>query len=237
MDTKPVMQTPDEHRLEAELRVCDPEKVGRAKEVDHARIERMSKELADGFHLLCKYRLGATFFGSARCSLGDEMYEAARELAGHLARSGFAILSGGGGGIMQAANRGAYEAGGQSVGLNISLPHEQKANEYLTDGMTFNYFFSRKIMLTFASEVYVYFPGGVGTLDEFFEILTLIQTQKIKKVPIVLYGKAFWDPILHLLENHLWGTFKTIDRENLDLVHVVDSVHEAHQYILDSVRC
>lgn len=237
MDSQPVKNTPEEHRFEAELRVCDPEKVGRSKEIDVARTARMCDELTEGFELLRKYRLGATFFGSARCTLGDDIYEAARLLAGRLAQSGFAILSGGGGGIMEAANRGAFEAGGQSVGLNIELPKEQNSNGYVTEKKTFNYFFSRKIMLTFASEVYVYFPGGFGTMDELFEILTLIQTKKIKQVPVVLYGKAFWEPVVSLLENHLLGNYRTINQEDLAFFKVVDSVDEAHAYILDAVKC
>jgi len=238
MTDEPVMQTPEEHRLEAELRVCDPDKVGRSKEIEEARVMRMGTELAEGFALLRKYRLGATFFGSARCTIGDEIYESARALAERLALSGFTIITGGGGGVMEAANKGAYEVeGGRSVGLNIKLPHEQIPNGYVTESKTFNYFFSRKVMLTFAAEVYVYFPGGYGTLDELFEILTLIQTKKIKHVPIVLYGKEFWGPVVDLIEKHLFGTYNTIDKADLKLYKVVDSLEEAHTYILDSVKC
>ncbi|MEK7613882.1 MAG: TIGR00730 family Rossman fold protein [Patescibacteria group bacterium] len=237
-DQKPLMQTPEEHRLEAELRVCDPEKVGRAKEIEEARVMRMGTELAEGFALLRKYRLGATFFGSARCSIGDDIYESARALAEKLAQSGFAIITGGGGGVMEAANKGAYEVeGGMSVGLNIKLPHEQIPNGYVTESKTFNYFFSRKVILTFAAEVYIYFPGGFGTFDELFEILTLIQTKKIKQVPVVLYGKIFWEPVISLLKKHLLEAYKTVDEADLSLFKVVDSVEEAHTYILDSVRC
>ena len=228
---------PDEHRLEAELRVCDPDKVGRSKEIETARIDRMAAELYEGFSTLKKYKLAATFFGSSHCSIGDDIYDSAVQLAGKLAQSGFAIISGGGGGVMEAANRGAYEAGGQSVGFNIALPSEQVPNEYTTEAKTFRYFFTRKVMLTFASEVYVYFPGGYGTLDELFEILTLIQTKKIKRVPIILYGKNFWDPITELLKNHLVKTFNTIERADLALFVTVDSVDEAYVTILDSVHC
>lgn len=228
---------PDEHRLEAELRVCDPDKVGRSKEIENARIDRMASELYEGFETLRKYKLAATFFGSSRCSIGDDIYDPAMELAGKLAQSGFAIISGGGGGVMEAANRGAYEAGGQSVGLNIMLPTEQVPNEYTTEAKTFRYFFTRKVMLTFASEVYVYFPGGYGTLDELFEILTLIQTKKIKHVPVILYGKNFWGPITELLKNHLLEKFDTLEKADLDLFVTVDSVDEAYVTILDSVKC
>lgn len=234
---KTSITAPDEHRFEAELRVCDPDKVGRTKEIENARIDRMASELYDGFQTLRKYKLAATFFGSSHCSIGDDVYDAAVALSGKLAQSGFAIISGGGGGVMEAANRGAFEVGGQSVGLNIALPNEQTPNEYTTEAKTFNYFFTRKVMLTFASEVYVYFPGGYGTLDELFEILTLIQTKKIKRVPVILYGKNFWDPITNLLKNHLFETYKTVEQSDLDLFVTVDSVDEAYTTILNSVRC
>ena len=230
-------QTPEEHRLEEELRKCDPEKTDHTAPVDKPRVDRMAQELYDGFELLRKYRLAATFFGSARCTLGDDIYDSAVSLAQHLAKSGFAIISGGGGGIMEAANKGAKEAGGQSVGLNIRLPHEQTENGFTTESKTFNYFFSRKVMLTFASEVYVYFPGGFGTLDELFEILTLIQTRKIKHIPVILYGKEYWEPLTTLINDHLYGKFKTIDKEDMDLYTVVDSVDEAYETILKQVKC
>lgn len=231
------MQTPEEHRLEAELRVCDPDKVDHTRPVDKERMERMAQELYEGFETLRKYKLAATFFGSARCTIGDDIYDAATELSGKLAKSGFTIVSGGGGGIMEAANKGAFEAGGKSVGLNISLPMEQTINDYTTESKTFNYFFTRKVMLTFASEVYVYFPGGFGTLDELFEILTLIQTGKIKRIPVILYGKEYWDPITHLFKHHLFDQYQTIDEQDMSLYTVVDSADEAHSIILDQVKC
>ncbi len=237
MDPKTTMQTPEEHRLEEELRRCDPDKVGHDKEVSVERIARMAKEIEDGFHLLSKYRLGATFFGSARCGVGEEYYEAARLLAGRLSRAGFSIVTGGASGIMEAANRGAFEAGGQSVGLNIKLPHEQGSNEYLTEEKTFNYFFSRKVMLTFASEVYLYFPGGFGTFDELFEILTLIQTKKIKRVPIILYGRKFWEPVIAMLRSQMAEEFNTISASDLELFTLVDSVDEAYDAVLAQVKC
>lgn len=237
MKDEHTMQTPEEHRLEAELRVCDPEKVGRSYEVEHTRVLRMSEELHDGFETLKKYKLAATIFGSARCGVGDDIYTAATALARALSEAGFAIVTGGGGGIMEAANKGAFEAGGDSVGLNIVLPQEQHLNEYVTESKAFRYFFTRKVMLAFASEVYIYFPGGFGTFDELFEILTLIQTGKIKRVPVILYGKAYWQPILELLEKHLYGTFKTISKEDMELYMLVDSVEEARDTVLRQVHC
>lgn len=236
MDDK-THQTPEEHRMEEELRVCDPEKTDHTKDMESWRVFRIMAELVEGFDTLRKYRLAATFFGSARCTLGDDIYDDAIALSGKLAHSGFTIISGGGGGIMEAANQGAYEAGGKSVGLNIKLPFEQEPNKFLTEEKTFNYFFTRKVMLAFASEVYIYFPGGFGTMDEFFEILTLVQTRKIKRIPIVLVGKEYWDPIIDLINTHFCEKFKTIDKEDQDLYTVVDSVEEAYDTILKLVKC
>lgn len=232
-----IVNPPDEHRMEGELRVCDPEKTDHTKDIESWRLFKIMAEFVSGFEQLRKYKLTATIFGSARIKEGDPYYEAARDLANKLAKSGFAIVTGGAEGIMEAGNRGAYEAGGKSIGLNIELPSEQAANPYLTDGMTFNYFFTRKVMLSFASEVYIYFPGGFGTLDEFSEILTLVQTRKIKRIPIILYGKAFWQPYLDLFENHLYKEFNTISKDDLKLYTVVDSVEEAYTTVLDQVNC
>lgn len=138
---------------------------------------------------------------------------------------------------MEASNVGAFKVGGKSIGLNIELPFEQKLNPYTTDSLSFKYFFSRKVMLTFASEVYVYFPGGYGTLDEFFEIVTLIQTKKIERVPIILFGTDYWNPLLQWFEKSLLKKFKTISKEDLDLFVVVDSVDDAYKYILKNVDC
>lgn len=229
--------TPDEHRLEEELRTCDPEKTDHTKDIESWRIFKIMAEFVDGFELLRKYRLAATFFGSARTHLDPKIYADASELAGKLSKSGFTIITGGASGIMEAANKGAYQAGGQSVGLNIELPSEQSVNQFLTDTQTFNYFFTRKLMLSFASEVYIVFPGGFGTLDEFFEILTLVQTKKIKRLPIILYGKEFWTPLTTYFENDLAVKHQTISKADLDLITVVDSVDEAYDAILKLVKC
>lgn len=199
------------------------------------RIFRVMSEFVNGFDVLRKYSTAATFFGSARLTPQDPGYKAAEYLAAKLAKKGFTIITGGGPGIMEAANVGAFKVGGKSIGLNIKLPIEQKLNPYVTESESFNYFFSRKVMLSFASEVYVYFPGGFGTLDEFLEIITLIQTEKITKVPVVLYGKDFWAPLLAFFEGHLLKKYKTISKEDLDLFHVVDTVDEAYDYIVEHV--
>ena len=211
--------------------VCKP------KQLPSWRIYKIMAEFVDGFSLLKKYGLGATFFGSARHTVGDKYYDAATELAARLSKRGFGIITGGANGIMRAANKGAFEAGGASIGLNIKLPMEQKENDFLTDRMTFDYFFTRKVMLTFASEVYVYFPGGFGTMDELFEILTLVQTKKILPVPVVLYGKEFWSPFDTLFKEHLLGKYQVISSEDMNLYTIVDTVDEAFEHIINTVRC
>lgn len=199
------------------------------------RIFRIMSEFVTGFDILRKYSTAATFFGGARFKPTDPEYKAAEELGMKLAKTGFAIITGGGPGIMEAGNVGAFKIGGKSVGLNIQLPTEQKLNPYVTESVGFHYFFSRKVMLSFASEVYVYFPGGFGTMDEFMELVTLIQTKKISKIPIVLYGKDYWAPLLTFFEQHLLKKYKTISKEDLDLFHLVDSVDDAYDYIMKQV--
>lgn len=224
--------------MEGELRVCDPEKTDRTKDMETWRIFKIMAEFIEGFALLRKYKLAVTFFGSSRSDVLDtHVYEQATELAKHLSESGFAIITGGAAGIMEAANKGAYEAGGRSIGLNIQLPSEQKVNPYLTDGQTYNYFFTRKVMLSFASEAYIFFPGGYGTMDEFLEILTLSQTNKIKRVPILLYDREYWAPLLKLFEEHLLKKYRTISEGDLKLYTIVNSVEEAYEAVLELVKC
>lgn len=199
------------------------------------RIFRIMSEFVEGFEILRKYGTAATFFGSARASAGDPLYKSAEELAALLAKSGFTIITGGGPGIMEAANVGAFKVGGKSVGLNIELPTEQKLNPYVTESEDFHFFFSRKVMLSFAAEVYVYFPGGFGTMDEFFEIVTLVQTGKITRIPIVLYDSTYWNPLLEFFKTTLLREYKTINKDDLSIFHVVDSVDDAYTYITKHV--
>ncbi len=215
--------------------LLDP--AGQDGAVQSWRVFRIMSEFVQGFELLRNYGLSVTFWGSARLTPENPYYKATEELAAKLAKKGFAVISGGGPGIMEASNVGAFKVGGKSIGLNIELPFEQKLNPYTTDSLSFKYFFSRKVMLSFASEAYVYFPGGFGTLDEFFEIITLIQTKKIERIPVVLYGSEFWDPLLRWLEKDLLKKFKTISQEDLDLFVVVDSVDDAYKYLLKNVDC
>jgi len=224
---------PEHTRVVTEL--LDP-KGADGDAVQSWRVFRIMSEFVQGFELLREHGLAATFWGSARTLPDDPYYKDAEELAAKLAKKGFSIISGGGPGIMEASNVGAFKVGGKSVGLNIQLPFEQQLNPYTTDSLNFDFFFSRKVMLTFASEVYVYFPGGFGTLDELFEILTLIQTKKIEKIPVVLYGKDYWEPLIRFFEKDLLKKHKTISPEDLDLIHLVDSVDEAFKYINKSVR-
>lgn len=203
--------------------------------IESWRVFRIMSEFVTGFELLRKYGLAATVYGSARSKPGDPYYKYAEELTAKLAKKGFAIITGGGGGIMEAGNVGGFKVGGKSVGLNIQLPFEQKLNPYTTESLNFDFFFSRKVMLAFASEVYIYFPGGFGTMDEFFEMVTLIQTKKIERIPIVLYGKDYWEPLVKFFKTTMLKEYKTISPEDLELFHVVDSVDEAYKYILKAV--
>lgn len=162
------------------------------KRIDIDRTAAYAHNLITGLSVTRSYPQGVTVSGSARLSEKSRYYKKARELGKLLAENGHTVITGGGPGIMEAANRGAFESGGASVGLNILLPHEQKPNPFLTKNMDFRYFFARKVMLTISGKMFVFFPGGFGTLDELTEILTLVQTHKMPPVPIFLYGKSFW---------------------------------------------
>jgi uncharacterized protein (TIGR00730 family) len=215
--------------------LADPHST-QADAIQSWRVFRIMAEFVQGFELLREHKLAATFWGSARLKPENKYYQAAEALAAKLAQADFSIISGGGPGIMEASNVGAYKVGGKSVGLNIQLPFEQKLNPYTNQSLNFDFFFSRKVMLAFASEVYVYFPGGFGTLDEFFEIITLIQTKKIEPIPVLLYGSEFWDPFLKIFKEDLLEKHATISPEDLELFHVVDDVDEAYDLILREVE-
>jgi len=174
-----------------------------ADRTDAERLERIEREFQLGFTRLRQIGPSVCLFGSARTRPGDEEYELARETGAALARSGFAVMTGGGPGSMEAANRGAKEAGGLSVGLNIQLPDEQALNDYVDLGIEFRYFFVRKLMFVRYTDAFVCFPGGFGTLDETFEILTLIQTGKAVDHPVILSGGAYWRELLAWMRTHL----------------------------------
>ena len=198
-----------------------------AKEVE-THLERINREFADGFDFLAKYPKSVTIFGSSLATQDSEHYQKAYELGKAIATDlQYAVITGGGPGIMEAANKGAYEADGTSLGLNITLPHEHSTNPYVTHSMKFAYFFSRKTMLSFAAEAYVFFPGGFGTFDELFSVLTLIQTGKIPHVPVILFDSNFWKPVRATLEAVMQNGYHTIDPHDLDMFTITDSIDEA----------
>ena len=189
-------------------------------------------ELIEGWQFLADFDKTVTFFGSARFKEGDKWYEEARKLGTMLAKEGLAVVTGGGPGIMEAGNQGAVEGNGESIGLNIKLPVEQRINPHVKKSTAFHYFFVRKLMLSYAARAYVFFPGGLGTLDEAFEILTLIQTKKIsEKIPVVMVGKEYWSPIDVWLREEIFDKLHAINEEDLALYTIVDSAEEAFDIV------
>ncbi len=184
------------------------------------------KELFRGLEVMQKYAKSITFFGSARLGPDTKYYKIAESLAAKCAKLGFAVVSGGGPGIMQAANKGAFEAGGVSIGFNIELPMEQSENPYLTESVPFEYFFTRKTALTFTAEAFIDFPGGFGTYDETFQVLCHIQTRKMPKVPVILVGSDFWGPLHESNVAILDKAFHTINPEDVDLYTILDDEDE-----------
>lgn len=203
----------------------------RPHEVESWRIFKILSEFVQGFELIRKYKKAVTFFGSARCGFDTGTYKEATKLASRLSKDGYAIMTGGGPGIMEAANKGAHEAGGASVGINIELDKEQRTNKYVKDSEAFHYFFTRKVMLSFAADMYIFFPGGFGTLDEFFEMITLVQTKKIPPIPIILVNKEFWTPLLRYIEEVIYKKNNAILKEDMNIYHLVGNADEAYQLI------
>lgn len=201
-----------------------------------ARMLRILFEFRRGFKLLRKYNKAISFFGSARCGPESKAYQEAEKLGSMLAKDGYAIITGGGPGIMEAANKGAKEAGGPSVGITILLPSGERRNTYVTDATSFRYFFVRKVMLSFVSQIYVFFPGGFGTLDEFFEMITLIQTQKIDPIPVVLVDKDYWAPLLEWMNDTMHEKHKAISKEDMEIYTLVDNVDEAYEVIVNFLK-
>ena len=198
-----------------------------------SHIAMIADEFRRGFEAVDRIRRpGATVFGSARIGREHPDYEQARECGRLLAEAGFAVITGGGPGVMEAANRGAKEGGGFSVGFNIELPHEQEANPYVDLGLSFRHFYARKVMLVKAAEGFILFPGGFGTLDELFESLTLIQTDKVLEFPVVLIGTTYWRGLLEWISERPLATGK-ISPEDVGLLHVTDEVADAVMLIRD----
>jgi uncharacterized protein (TIGR00730 family) len=197
-----------------------------------AHAEEIGDEFLQGFEAVAQIdRPAVTIFGSARIREGSDEYEQAREVGRRFAEAGFAVVTGGGPGAMEAANRGAREGGGLSVGFNIELPHEQHENPYLDIELTFRHFYVRKTMFVKAAEGFVIFPGGFGTLDELFEALTLIQTGKVLHFPVVLFDRAYWRPLMDWIRGRLLAEGK-ISAEDVDLLYLTDSTAETVEKVL-----
>jgi len=203
-------------------------------DTDTWRSLRILAEFVDGFDALATAPPAVSVFGSARISESDPEYAAAREVGARLADAGFSVITGGGPGVMEAANRGCKEAGGLSIGLNIELPHEQRLNDYVDLGIDFRYFFVRKTMFVKYAEGFIVFPGGFGTLDELFEALTLIQTGKVQHFPVALIDGDYWSGLLEWLRGRPLGEGKISD-EDLELFQVCESPDEAVSFIQETL--
>ena len=216
--------TTDEELLEAESA-----SVATLKS-DDARVEQVRGELEEGFDALAHLGKAVSFFGSARTGVDHPDYGLARHMARMLGEAGFAVITGGGPGTMEAANRGAREGGAQSIGLNIELPFEQGMNPYVDLGLEFHYFFTRKVMFVRYASSFVVFPGGFGTLDELFEALTLIQTEKIRYFPVLLVGTAWWSGLVDWMRERLEGEAK-VSPGDLELLRVTDDPEEVLEVV------
>ena len=201
---------------------------------DPWRVMRIQSEFVEGFGTLAEIGPAISVFGSARTEPGSPEYETGRQIGAALAEAGYAVITGGGPGAMESANRGAYEAGGTSVGLGIELPFEQGLNDYIHLGLNFRYFFVRKTMFVKYSQGFVVLPGGFGTLDELFEALTLVQTQKVTRFPVILFGTQYWGGLVDWVKNTLIGQGKAAPAD-LELISLTDSVQETVE-ILDASR-
>lgn len=191
---------------------------------DLERANAYAKDLTMGLQILRSFPQGVTIFGSARLPQDNKYCKKAYELGGLLAKNGHAVITGGGPGIMEAANHGSYEIGGRSIGLNITLKHEQHPNPYLTDSITFEYFFARKVSLAMAAKVFVFFPGGFGTMDEIAEILCLMQENKMPKMPMFLIGKAYWKNFNKVIKTMV--EMGLVSEKDTDIFKVTDNIQE-----------
>lgn len=222
------MLTEDEKLLQ-----CPADDLGAFTTSDPWRVMRITSEFVEGFDALSDITKGVTIFGSARTGPDDPQYAAAQETARLLALQGFSIITGAGPGIMEAANKGAKDGGGHSVGCNIELPFEQGANPYVDTLVNFRYFFVRKTMFIKYSNAFIIFPGGFGTLDELFEALTLIQTGKIYQFPVILFGRHYWAGLVRWINSRLVGEGK-VSPGDLDLLLLTDDPAEAAQAVIDA---
>ena len=188
-------------------------------------------EFVKGFEFLRHYKKAVSIYGSSRLGFDSDIYKQASLLAYRLAKDGFTIITGGGSGIMEAANQGAHDAKGKSVGINITLKQEQKINKYVDESREFEHFFVRKTMLSFASKIYIFFPGWFGTLDEFFDMVELVNSEKIPRIPLILVNKNYWSPLLTWFDKYLCQKYHAIDKEDLEIYQLVDSADEAYELI------
>ncbi|MDR2883717.1 MAG: TIGR00730 family Rossman fold protein [Deferribacteraceae bacterium] len=195
------------------------------------RIKIVSDEIAAGFTLMEGVNNGVTIFGSARAKKGSPYYNDARKLASLLAKDNISVITGGGPGIMEAANRGAFEVGGESIGLNIVLPYEQRSNPYLTKSFTFTYFYTRKLMLVRYSKAFIVFPGGFGTMDELFETINLINTERMPKCPIILVGKNFWQGLVSWIQTQ-FADNEFASEEEIQRFIIMDTPEEVAEYLI-----
>lgn len=200
-------------------------------QTDSWKLFKVMAEFVEGYDLMSKYKNEVTIFGSARTHEGDEYYMKARKLGELLGLNGFTVITGGGPGIMEAANRGAFQVKGNSIGFGIELPMEQHNNPYVSDFVNFDYFFTRKVMLTTPSQAFVYFPGGYGTLDELFEVLNEMSLGFTQKVPVVLVGVSFWTPLMTFLKDTCHQILGAIKAEDLETIHIVETAEEAFEII------
>lgn len=225
------MNSEDIARMRKEFK---PKTWAQTKANDSWSVFKIMSEVVDGYETLSKIGPCVAIFGSARTKMGDQYYKNAEEVAYLLTKKGFGIITGGGPGVMEAANKGAHIAGGKSVGLNINLPFEQQANSYIDPDklIQFDYFFTRKLMFMRYSQGYVVLPGGFGTLDELFEAITLIQTDKLVNFPIVLINKEYWTGLIEWIKERLLKE-GNVGEEDLEIFHLVDTVEEAVNVIED----
>lgn len=202
---------------------------------DEAMLCMIEEEFRNGINSVRNFNRSVTFYGSSRLKEDNPVYKKIQNLAYRISKElDYTIITGGGGGAMEAANRGAFEAGGQSLGLTIKLPHEQKTNPYVKEEIPFQYFFARQASMSYATEVCIFCTGGFGTLDELFEILTYLQTGKIDSIPIILYGSEFWDPLQNIIHSVLLDKFQTIGDKDINLYTITDDDDKILEIIKNS---
>jgi uncharacterized protein (TIGR00730 family) len=196
------------------------------------RIFRIMSEFVEGFQFLAQFKKEVTIYGSTHLAHNNKWAKEAEKLGAILAKHGYTVITGGGPGIMEAANKGAYSTNpSKSIGINIQLPMEQRTNPYVTKSKGFYYFFTRKVMLAASAQSYIFFPGGFGTLDEVTEIITLIQTGKMQKIPVILIGKEYWQPFINWIENEMIKEYKTVMPKDRQIFKLVNSAEEAFKII------